>query len=148
MKKISLFFLFLAGFIGGGIISAYRIEHKSLLKDEYLYYRENNRFCGFYKDKRTNKTGIVWQKEDLYIMTPAIFEDCYKKNPNKTQMLIVKKDGKWGAFDGDFEGNTFGEFTVPFMYDFMRPFDSNDHAIVTLNGETFKIDKYNNRVHE
>lgn len=131
-----------------GITAASFTRNKSLLKDEYLFYQEDNRYCGFYMDTRTNLVGIVYQNQDLIMKTPAIFEDCYMGNSSKTQMLIVKKNGKWGAYDGDFESDTYGEFTVPFIYDSMRPFDSNDHAVVTLNGETFKIDKYNNKVSE
>lgn len=67
------------------------------------------------------------------IITPPLF-DAAGDNFNRTNVILVKRDGKYGYLRYD------GQIIAEFKYDAAAPFDRAGQAEVVLNGKTFVID--------
>lgn len=110
---------------------------KTPLKPGYGLYLNGSAVTPFtYK----GKIGLCTGRDDLSIFEPAIYEDIYIENYAISGMILLKKDGKWGAIGYD-------SFTVdvPFIYDIIKPY-KNGRAAAVLNGKSVVIDTKGNIV--
>lgn len=110
---------------------------KTPLKPGYGLYLNGSAVTPFtYK----GKIGLCTGRDDLSIFEPAIYEDIYIENYAVSGMILLKKDGKWGAIGYD-------SFTVdvPFIYDIIKPY-KNGRAAAVLNGKSVVIDTKGNIV--
>lgn len=93
-----------------------------------------------YKVESTKKYGLCINSDILHFAFDPIYDDIYIENFAKSGMVLLKKDGKWGALNYD----TF-EFTVPFRFDIIKPYrDGKANAV--LNGKSVVIDTKGNIV--
>ena len=110
---------------------------KTPLKPGYGLYLNGSDVTPFtYK----GKIGLCTGRDDLSIFEPAIYEDIYIENYAISGMILLKKDGKWGAIGYD----TF-TVDVPFIYDIIKPY-KNGRAAAVLNGKSVVIDMNGNIV--
>ena len=110
---------------------------KTPLKPGYGLYLNGSAVTPFtYK----GKIGLCTGRDDLSIFEPAIYEDIYIENYAISGMILLKKDGKWGAIGYD----TF-TVDVPFIYDIIKPY-KNGRAAAVLNGKSVVIDMKGNIV--
>lgn len=110
---------------------------KTPLKPGYGLYLNGSDVTPFtYK----GKIGLCTGRDDLSIFEPAIYEDIYIENYAISGMILLKKDGKWGAIGYD----TF-TVDVPFIYDIIKPY-KNGRAAAVLNGKSVVIDMKGNIV--
>lgn len=110
---------------------------KTPLKPGYGLYLNGSAVTPFtYK----GKIGLCTGRDDLSIFEPAIYEDIYIENYAISGMILLKKDGKWGAIGYD----SF-IVDVPFIYDIIKPY-KNGRAAAVLNGKSVVIDTKGNIV--
>ena len=115
----------------------------SILKDGIAIIPSEGGYLIGFRDYNANKIGFVFSRSDLPVFQEAIYDDFYNENFWKTERMIVKKDGKWGALGTEL--GSLGNVMVPFLYDTMTPF-KDGRARVSLNGESFYIDVDGNRL--
>ena len=98
--------------------------------------------------KMGGKIGVAFNRSDLFVLYEPQFEDAYNENFNKSGgMIILKRDGKWGALNTNDSrpGTGVADVSVPFIYDRLTPF-RNGKSTATLNGKTFTIDTFGKRL--
>lgn len=115
----------------------------SILKDGIAIIPSEGGYLIGFRDYNANKIGFVFSRSDLPVFQEAIYDDFYNENFWKTERMIVKKDGKWGALGTEL--GSLGNVMVPFLYDTMTPF-KDGRARVSLSGESFYIDVDGNRL--
>ena len=109
------------------------------LKPGYKIYFSNSLLVP-YKVESTKKYGLCINSDILHFAFDPVYDDIYIENFAKSGMVLLKKDGKWGALNYD----TF-EFTVPFKFDIIKPYrDGKANAV--LNGKSVVIDRNGNIV--
>lgn len=116
---------------------------ESVLKEGITIMPSEGGYLIGFRDLTVNKVGFVLNRNDLPVYVEPIYDTFYNENFWKTDRIIVKKDGKWGAISCVL--GELGDIKVPFIYDFMKPF-KDGKALVTLNGKSFYIDTDGNRL--
>lgn len=118
---------------------------ESLLKGGVMIIpSEGGRLVGFVENS-TGKIGFAMNTSGLEIRHEAVFDDFYNENFWKSERIIVRKDGKWGAIGHELKN--MGQIVIPFIYDSMTPF-KDGISLVSLNDEIFYIDLNGNRVED
>lgn len=122
-------------------------EGRSILKSNYeihpaggvnyMFYNNPAKFRQYEDDGTTYElpySGIVKCSGEMPICITGVFGNFYWENPKYTDnLVIVEKDGKWGAIDFVDTSNPNGIYGIPFIYDKMEPFDGGKSDAV-LNG--------------
>ena len=118
-------------------------KKESILKNDITIVPSEGGYLIGFRDWTANKVGFVFNSNELIVYVEPIYDTFYNENFWKTDRIIVKKDGKWGAISCVL--GELGDIKVPFIYDFMKPF-KDGKALVTLNGKSFYIDTDGNRL--
>lgn len=118
-------------------------KKESILKEDITIVPSEGGYLIGFRDWSVNKVGFVFNSNELIVYVEPIYDTFYNENFWKTDRIIVKKDGKWGAISCVL--GELGAVKVPFIYDMMKPF-VNGKALVTLDGKSFYIDIDGNRL--
>lgn len=95
-----------------------------------------------------DKIGAAFNRSDLPVFYEPQFEDAYNDFPEYSKgMVVLKRDGKWGALNTNLNEINGGvaDVTVPFIYDKLSKF-RNGTATATLDGKSFTIDRMGRKV--
>lgn len=95
-----------------------------------------------------DKIGAAFNRSDLPVFYEPQFEDAYNDFPEYSKgMVVLKRDGKWGALNTNLNEINGGvaDVTVPFIYDKLSKF-RNGKATATLDGKSFTIDRMGRKV--
>lgn len=96
--------------------------------------------------EENGKYGVAINRSDALVMYRPQFENVYNEDFYYSGcMVLLKKNGKWGAMNLDDTPGRKLTITVPFIYDRLTPF-RNGKSTATFNGETFTIDKFGKRL--
>ena len=117
----------------------------SILKDGIFIIPQGQRVVLFTID---NKIGVAFNRSDLIVHYEPQFESAYNDYYEYSKgMVLLKKNGKWGALNTNLEEIHGGvaDVTVPFIYDRLTPF-RDGKSTATLNGKTFVIDRMGRKI--
>ena len=93
------------------------------------------------------KYGFIFNDSSAEVVIEPKFDDIYVEDWNlSNKMILVKKDGKWGAINSDRGSAIWSKQpVVKCIYDKMEPY-RNGKSKVTQGNKTFFIDTMGHRI--